>query len=193
MFYLCLDPAPPAEREFRELAYSLHHDRERRLIQSALGKPDSDPDDMWEMVRTSDIHALSENLYFARLTLKQQHEVLAGRAPFLRDGEIGRRCARDPWLRGVYKLFSNPVHGTAMGVALAQRSKNTRQLDFEELVALSGGVATRFGTQSIRGYLRLRTYIARFIPSADRIFVRQMSEAPRPWDMECFRHQRAAR
>ena len=121
LYYLCLEPVPPPEREFRELAYSLHHTFERASVEAAFGTKQSDNDDgLWDMVRISDIMHLRQNCFFQALSTKHQQLVLAGRAPFLRNGEVWKRRARTEWLRGAYKLFSNPIHGTALGVALAQ-------------------------------------------------------------------------
>ena len=175
LHYLCVENISNDEFEFREHIYSLHHCSE---LESVAGSLSFRVDETWNMVRNWARYELSQNQVFRGLSPNAQTMLMEGKFAFFRNGKSAsaRRMERNERLKGIYKLFSNTIHSTSLGVNISRRMKIGGLLSFDGVMDLGVKVASHYGARSLIGYLKRRNFLSRSVSAQDRQFVRQLAK-----------------
>lgn len=169
--YLCLDKISAEEREFRLQVYYLHEHMEQAKIIRDLGLKDDEHFSSEFGIRTSEL-MLQHNKIFLSLTEKQKKTLLTGRHAFFNfDIQIGRRTY-SPQERAFYKILSNNVHATSLGIWDYRRYQSDI-LGFKFIMRLCLNSALKYAALALVDYLRIRPRISKKMPLNDKIFLKK--------------------
>ena len=152
-FYLCLERVPKHVRAFRTNLFAHHHSCELYKINSALAGSSPSGD---SFVRLGE-QRLKEDPIFQSLSPRQQKSLLSGRSATFQT--YGSRPADypvpEPHASGVYKLLSNPVHSTSLGIlGTVIYNGHTHPL-ISKLVFIAVDTAVQYLAHALTGYLRV--------------------------------------
>jgi len=173
LFYLCLEKVPKDESEFRRELYSHHNACEVYKIRAAFDI-ESSRSDFLEMSKM----LLARNPFFTSLKEKQKKHLINGNTPIFsqnirksRDYPLEFNC-----VTGIYKLLSNSLHSTSLGVSTSTAFGSKITLASIDLLLIAVQAANQYFALVIDAYFKLRKIIARMVSEEDRYFVKSICE-----------------
>lgn len=173
-FYLCLERVPKQVRAFRTELYTHHHARELYKINSALAGS-SPSDDIF--VRFGE-QRLKEDPIFQSLSPRQQKSLLSGRSATFQT--YGSRPADypvpEPHASGVYKLLSNAVHATSLGIMGTVIYNGHAHPFISKFVFIAVDTAVQYLAHALTAYLRVRPKLRTRLSPEDIDLIRNFSK-----------------
>lgn len=179
--YLCADKISEPEREFRRDVYRLHKAKEEQEVIPRLPSFRSPSEDFFKgVVEGTCKIALEQNTFFKNLTVKTRTALLSGKSAFYntKSGGSGRGVTRDAETTSLYKLFSNVVHGTALGMHAARTTRHRTRIDGHNLVALALSYSVRVFAVSFEKYTKLRPKIRACLSEPERKWLQAITNYP---------------
>jgi hypothetical protein len=157
--YLCLGQVSREEREFRLKLYFLHKSKEEDKVVPYLPSFRVPGENDFKGVEEQ-LHKLSleNNSFFRKLSVKIKPRLLSGDSAFFNSstGRYGRGIPRDSEIAALYKLFSNVIHGTSLGLFASQTRRVRLRLDGYNLMSLSICCAVRLLATCLDEYSKMR-------------------------------------
>ena len=187
--YLCLGQISQEEREFRHGLYYLHQRKEVEKIEPHLPSFKSPGEDFFrEISKKMGETSLEENSIFQAQSAKMKAQLLSGNFAFfnLASGGHGRRIPRNPEIASLYKLFSNVIHGTSLGLHASRTSSERLRLDGYNLMSLSMCCAVRLFAICLDEYSKMRPRIRAQLKNLERKWI----EAIRGYPLEMWPRDR---
>jgi len=123
------------------------------------------------------------------LSPKTRAQVMSGSSAFFNpsSGGYGRGIPRDREIVSLYKLFSNVVHGTALGIQASRTTRDRLRLDGYNLMALAMCCAVRLLAICLDEYSKMRPHIRAELTKLERKWISAIRSYPLemwPQDLE---------
>jgi len=187
--YLCLEQISQEEREFRYGLYYLHQRKEAEKVEPHLPTFKSPGEDFFrESFERIGKTSLEENSIFQTQSAKVKAQLLSGNFAFFNSasGGHGRRVSRDQEIAALYKLFSNVIHGTSLGLRASRTSRERLRLDGYNLMSLSMCCAVRLFAICLDEYSKMRPRIRAQLTSLERKWIGAIRGYPlEMWPRNC--------
>jgi len=172
-FYLCLEKVSKQTRAFRTELYIHHHGSELSKINLALAGSSPSGD---IFVRLGEDRLRADPI-FQSLSPRQQKSLLLGRSATFQAYAIrpADYPVPEPHASGVYKLLSNSVHSTSLGV-MGSVVYNGRAHPFViKLVLIAVETSIQYLAHALTGYLRVRPKLRTRLCPEDINLIRKVS------------------
>lgn len=157
--YLCLGKISQAEREFRYHLFFLHQCKEAEKVVPYLPVFKSLGEDFFKGTgERMSKDSLEKNPFFRTLNVKTRAQLLNGNSAFFNSlsGGYGRGISRDSEIVALYKLFSNVIHGTSLGLHASRTTRERLRIDGYNLMSLSICCSIRIFAICLDEYSKIR-------------------------------------
>jgi hypothetical protein len=185
--YLCLGNISQDERAFRRDLFFFHQCKEANKVMPHLPAFKSLIEDFFEgvserMSKTS----LEENAFFLKLSRKTQTQLLNGNSAFFNSSSsgYGRGVSRDSEIAALYKLFSNVIHGTSLGLHASRTTRERLRIDGYNLMSLSICCSIRILAICLDEYSKMRPQMRAQLTKLERKWI----GAIRAYPLEMWPH-----
>jgi len=176
--YLLEKGISTSEFEFRLSVYNLHHKYEIRRILAKfnLGK-DTDDEVFLKFAEQNTIAVLKQNQVFRALNKKLQKDLLKGKRPLFGRYDSSNRNIPLPKNieEGLYKLLSNSIHPSYLGLINYIYPTDKSHLDFWSLLFLSVEAIIIYSASIIKEYSRLRNRLSTCLSKEEKRYIKHLA------------------
>jgi len=166
-YYLCFEKVKPAEKEFRNELFNLHQCKEATEVAKGLGIHSGFTLNVKNIFQMRTETILKNNSVFTALTLKQQKSLLKGKHIVFHLNESKKGAAYIQRHGALYKLFSNNVHSSHLGIEHTAEGLFSGKILF--MFSIESSII--YLSRSIWHYSRLRRKICSLLSNDEKQFI----------------------